>query len=75
METDNLLKPSTDLAKPTTSFKNELARYTITKGTIRFPLSEPIPTKLIERIAKFRANEATERAKSKPNKPRVSKEK
>lgn len=47
------------------TFKNELARHTITKGTIRFPLSDPIPAKLIERIAKFRADEAAQHAKSK----------
>jgi len=38
-------------------FKKELAPYTVSKGTIRFPLSEPVPAKLIERIAKFRAKE------------------
>ena len=35
----------------------ELAPYEISKGTIRFPLSEPVPVKLVERIAKFRAKE------------------
>jgi uncharacterized protein YdhG (YjbR/CyaY superfamily) len=40
-------------------FKGELAPYEIRKGTIRFPLSEPVPVKLIERIAKFRAKEAS----------------
>jgi uncharacterized protein YdhG (YjbR/CyaY superfamily) len=39
-------------------FESELAGYQIEKGTIRFPLSEPVPEKLIERIAKFRAREA-----------------
>jgi uncharacterized protein YdhG (YjbR/CyaY superfamily) len=39
------------------TFKDDLAPYQITKGTIRFPLSEPVPVKLIERIAKFRAKE------------------
>ena len=41
------------------AFKDKLAPYEISKGTIRFPLSEPIPVKLIERIAKFRAKEAS----------------
>jgi len=40
----------------------DLAPYEISKGTIRFPLSEPVPVKLIERIAKLRAAEATARA-------------
>jgi len=39
-------------------FKDELAPYEVNKGTIRFPLSEPAPVKLIERIARFRAREA-----------------
>jgi uncharacterized protein YdhG (YjbR/CyaY superfamily) len=38
-------------------FKDELAPYEVNKGTIRFPLSQPVPIKLIERIAKFRAKE------------------
>jgi uncharacterized protein YdhG (YjbR/CyaY superfamily) len=47
------------------AFKEQLASYKISKGTIQFPLSEPVPTKLIERIAKFRAKEAVQREKSK----------
>ena len=47
------------------AFKDELASYKVDKGTIRFPLSEPVPVKLIERIAKIRANEVTERVKAK----------
>jgi uncharacterized protein YdhG (YjbR/CyaY superfamily) len=39
------------------AFKDDLASYTVEKGTIRFPLSQPVPVKLIERIAKFRAKE------------------
>jgi uncharacterized protein YdhG (YjbR/CyaY superfamily) len=52
------------------AFKDELARYEVDKGTIRFPLSEPVPVKLIERIAKFRAKEAAARAKAKGTAPR-----
>ncbi len=47
------------------AFKDELAPYEIEKGTIRFPISEPVPVKLIERIAKFRAKEVAERQKAK----------
>jgi len=43
------------------AFQQELKRYKVTKGTIRFPLSEPVPVKLIEKIAKFRANAVAER--------------
>ena len=35
------------------------------KGTIRFPLSQPVPADLIERIAKHLAKEAAERARAK----------
>ena len=45
--------------------KDELASYEINKATIRFPLSEPVPVKLIGRIAKFRAQEVAGRAKAK----------
>jgi uncharacterized protein YdhG (YjbR/CyaY superfamily) len=46
------------------AFGNELRRYTIEKGTIRFPLSEPVPEKLIEGIAQLRFKEIAERRKS-----------
>jgi uncharacterized protein YdhG (YjbR/CyaY superfamily) len=39
------------------AFKDEIKGYEMSKGTLRFPLDEPIPAKLIERIAKFRARE------------------
>ena len=45
------------------ALKNELAPYDIRKGTIRFLLSEPVPMKLIARIAKFRAKEVANRVK------------
>jgi uncharacterized protein YdhG (YjbR/CyaY superfamily) len=47
------------------AFKDDLAPYEVNKGTIRFPLSQPVPVKLIERIAKFRAKETAERARAK----------
>jgi len=50
------------------ALKDELARYEISKGTIRFPLSQAVPVKLIGRIAKFRANEVAEREKEKGTK-------
>ena len=48
-------------------FKEELAAYQISKATIRFRLSQPVPVKLIGRIAKFRAKEVKEREKTKAN--------
>jgi uncharacterized protein YdhG (YjbR/CyaY superfamily) len=53
------------------AFKDELAPYDVNKGTIRFPLSQPVPVKLIERIAKFRAKEVAERRKSKEAAPKT----
>jgi uncharacterized protein YdhG (YjbR/CyaY superfamily) len=52
------------------AFTDELAPYKVGKGTIRFPLSEPVPVKLIERIAKFRAKEAAGREKAKVAAPK-----
>jgi uncharacterized protein YdhG (YjbR/CyaY superfamily) len=46
------------------ALKDELASYKVDKGTIRFPLSEPVPVKLIGNIAKFRAREVFEREKA-----------
>ena len=46
------------------AFRKELARYELSKGTIRFPLSEPVPAGLIARIAKFRRREEAERART-----------
>jgi uncharacterized protein YdhG (YjbR/CyaY superfamily) len=51
-------------------FKDDLAPYKVNKGTIRFPLSQPVPVKLIERIAKFRAKEVAEREKAKAATPK-----
>ena len=45
-------------------FKTELAPYeTSGRGTVRFPLDEPIPASLIAAIATFRAAEAAARVK------------
>lgn len=47
------------------TFKKDLAPYEVRKGTIRFPLSKPVPFKLVERIAKLRAKEVIEAAEAK----------
>ena len=47
------------------TLKNDLAAYEVKKGTIRFPLSQPVPVKLIECIAKMRATEVAEGEKAK----------
>jgi len=47
-------------------FRDELASYRVARGTIRFPLSETVPVKLIGSIARFRANEVAEREMANP---------
>jgi uncharacterized protein YdhG (YjbR/CyaY superfamily) len=47
------------------AFPGELDRYRVSKGTLRFSLTEKVPVKLIGRIAKFRAQELAERKAAK----------
>ncbi|MBI3472431.1 MAG: DUF1801 domain-containing protein [Candidatus Solibacter usitatus] len=54
------------------ALKDELAPYEVTKGTIRFPLFQPVPVKLIGRIAKFRAKEVAEREGEKAAPPKTA---
>lgn len=42
------------------AFSDELAGCEVEKATIRFPHKKPVPVRLIERIARFRAKEAAE---------------
>ena len=48
----------------TEKFQKELSAYKGGKGSIRFPLDEPIPFALIEKIVKFRVKESLERAEA-----------
>jgi uncharacterized protein YdhG (YjbR/CyaY superfamily) len=50
-------------------FGSELAGYEISKGTIRFPLNDPVPEALISRLAKFKAEESLARAPGRPTRP------
>jgi uncharacterized protein YdhG (YjbR/CyaY superfamily) len=43
-------------------FKRELSAYEGAKGSVQFPLDQPIPYALIARIVKFRVKENLERA-------------
>jgi uncharacterized protein YdhG (YjbR/CyaY superfamily) len=47
---------------------DEIAPYVASKGTLRFPLSAPVPLRLIGRIAKLRAAETAERQRAKERK-------
>ena len=40
-----------------TRFKRELSHYEVSKGTVRFPINEPIPFDLIRKIVKYRVKE------------------
>lgn len=39
------------------TFKSELGKYECSKGTVRFPLDEPLPKELIIKIVNFRKTE------------------
>ncbi len=47
------------------AFKEELSVYKGAKGSVQFPLGQPMPYDLISRIVKFRAAENIEKAKGK----------
>jgi uncharacterized protein YdhG (YjbR/CyaY superfamily) len=47
------------------AFKKELSVYKQGKGSVQFPLDEPLPLKLITRIVKFRVKENAAKAKAK----------
>lgn len=49
-------------------FKKELSSYNTSKGTVQFPLDEPVPTRLITRIVKFRIASNKLKAESKSTK-------
>jgi uncharacterized protein YdhG (YjbR/CyaY superfamily) len=49
-------------------FKSELSVYEGGKGSVKFPLDEPIPFGLISRIVKFRVKENLAKAKAKGKK-------
>jgi uncharacterized protein YdhG (YjbR/CyaY superfamily) len=46
-------------------YKNELAGYTVSKGTVQFPIDEPLPMALIKKLVKTRV----EQLQGKKNKP------
>lgn len=49
-------------------FKEELARYKGAKGSVQFPIKEPLPYELITRIVKYRVEENQQQAAEKRKK-------
>ncbi len=47
------------------AFREELSTYEISKGTIKFPLDQPVPVELIRKLARYRAAENLGRASAK----------
>ncbi len=47
------------------AFRTELSGYDTSKGTVRFPISKPLPFKLISNIVKFRVLVNLKKPKSK----------
>lgn len=47
------------------AFKEELAKYEISKGTIRIPLDQRLPLTLIRKIVKFRVQQNLDNAAAK----------
>lgn len=45
------------------NFKNELTPYKYSKGTVQFPLDQPLPLELIAEIVKFRVIQNLEKIK------------
>jgi uncharacterized protein YdhG (YjbR/CyaY superfamily) len=49
-------------------FREEISRYQNAKGSVKFPLSEPLPLELVTIIVKFRVAENLEKARLKSSK-------
>jgi uncharacterized protein YdhG (YjbR/CyaY superfamily) len=41
------------------AFKNDLASYRLSKGTVQFPLDRAIPFRIVKRIVRYRVKEQT----------------
>lgn len=49
-------------------FEKEISKYKSAKGSVQFPLNQPIPFDLITRITKFRVQQNLEKAQTKKKK-------
>lgn len=50
------------------AFRKELSKYKEGKGSVQFPVDQPMPLKLIEKIVKFRMKENMQKVKVKKSK-------
>jgi uncharacterized protein YdhG (YjbR/CyaY superfamily) len=55
-------------AEPLAIYKDELKAYKTSKGTIRFPIGQPLPAALVKKIVKSRVAENEKRAAAKEKK-------
>ena len=54
------------------AFKEELSRYKGAKGSVQFPIDEPLPLPLIRRIVEYRVQENSERKQKKKSSSKKS---
>ncbi len=47
------------------AFRNELSAYKGAKGSVQFPLDEPLPLAVVSRIVKFRVKQSSSKQKKK----------
>lgn len=45
------------------AFKSEFSKYKYAKGSVQFPIEEPLPIELIKQIVKFRVEENIKKGK------------
>jgi uncharacterized protein YdhG (YjbR/CyaY superfamily) len=50
-------------SSPIVAFEKELSKYKTSKGTIQFPMDQPIPLNLVRRIVKFRVERSLAKAR------------
>ena len=53
------------------AFKDELAGYEVTKGSVKFPMGRPLPLDLIRRIVEYRVAQNLDNAAAKARKKRA----
>ena len=50
------------------AFKDDINKYKNAKGSVQFPLDQPLPLALVTKITKYRVNQNMEKAAMKPGK-------